>query len=92
MFRILKRGGGEKKIKERCPMSFVGLDIIGHRREVGMGSWVVDKEKAVASHCISSCWWASGLGAEAAVPSSREQADDFGKGPGHNWGYFTWAL
>lgn len=36
-------------------------------------------------------WWAGGLVAEAAVPSTGEQANDFGKGQGEGWGYSVWA-
>lgn len=48
----------------------------------GEGSWILDGVVGVASHRVSSPWWAGGLVAEAAVPSPGEQADDFGKG----WG------
>lgn len=48
----------------------------------GEGSWILDGVVGVASHHVSSPWWAGGLVAEAAVPSPGEQADDFGKGRG----------
>lgn len=54
---------------------------------MGKGSWVADRVAGVASHCVSSPWWAGGLVAEADVPSPGEQADDFGKGQGEGWGY-----
>lgn len=49
------------------------------------GEWVADRVAGVASHCVSSPWWAGGRVAEAAVPSPGEQANDFGKGQGEGW-------
>lgn len=46
----------------------------------GEGSWILDGVVGVASHRVSSPWWAGGLVAEAAVPSPGEQADDFARG------------
>lgn len=60
-------------------------------RAAGKGSWVADRVAGVASHCVSSPWWAGGLVAEAVVPSPGEQANDFGKGQGEGWGYSAWA-
>lgn len=75
---------------------FHELHGTGHSRCTrgsGEGSWVADGVAGVASHRVSSPWWADGLVAEAAVPSPGEQADDFGKAQGagvtpsgrHNW-------
>lgn len=68
-------------------MSFGDKLLQGLTREEGKGSWVADRVAGVASHCDSSPWWAGGLVAEADVPSPGEQADDFGKGQGEDWGY-----
>ena len=40
----------------------------------GEGSWTLDGVVGVASHRVSSPWWAGGLVAEAAAPSPGEQA------------------
>lgn len=52
-------------------MSFARQAITGLMRAAGKGSWVTDRVAGVASHCVSSPWWAGWLVAEAEVPLPR---------------------
>lgn len=63
-------------------MSFARQAITGLMRAAGKGSWVTDRVAGVASHCVSSPWWAGGLVAEAEVALPRGAGRWFWQGAG----------